>query len=153
VLAGQPYALHERADALGLDVPLTASVLSLSLFPVLVPVRAGLGELVSGNDWEQGYCPLCGRFPKLGEFRGLERTRFLRWWLCAAEWRFPRLRCPGCDNRDHRQLGYLSVEGEESKWRAATCEACRQYTKMIATLTPLSPLQLLVKDVATVHLD
>jgi FdhE protein len=109
--------------------------------------------LLSANLWEEGYCPLCGSFPKLGEFRGLEQTRFLRCGLCAAEWTFPRLRCPGCGNRDHRQLGYLSVEGEESKWRAATCEACRQYIKMIATLTSLSPLQLLVRDVATIHLD
>jgi FdhE protein len=96
---------------------------------------------------------VCGSFPKLGEFRGLEQTRLLRCGLCAAEWAFARLRCPGCDNRDHRQLGYLSVEGEEGKWRAATCEACRQYVKMVSTLSPLPPLQLLVTDVATVHLD
>jgi FdhE protein len=63
------------------------------------------------------------------------------------------LRCAGCGQGDHRQLGYLSIEGEESKWRAATCDACRQYVKMISTLTPLSPLDLLVTDVATVHLD
>jgi FdhE protein len=153
VLAGQPHAVHERADALGLDVPLTASVLSLTLFPILGAVRVGLEPLLSAGSWEEGYCPVCGSFPKLGEFRGLEQTRFLRCGLCAAEWSFPRLRCPGCGSRDHRQLGYLHVEGEGTKYRAATCEECRQYIKMIATLTPLSPLRLLVTDLATVHLD
>jgi FdhE protein len=153
VLTGQPHAVHERADSLGLDVPLTASVLSLTLFPVLVAVRAGLEPLLPAGSWAEGYCPVCGCFPKLGEYRGLEQTRFLRCGLCAAEWQFPRLCCPGCGNRDHRRLGYLHVEGEENKWRAATCEECRQYIKMVSTLTPLSPLQMLVTDVATVHLD
>jgi len=153
VLAGQPHGIHERADALGLDVPLTASVLSLVLFPVLVPIRAGLEPLFSADSWKEGYCPVCGSFPKLGEFRGLEQTRFLRCGLCAAQWQFPRLQCPCCGNRDHRQLGYLHVEGEEGKCRAGTCQECRQYIKMVSTLTPLSPLKLLVTDVATVHLD
>ena len=153
VLAGRPQSVHERADSLRLDVPLTASVLSLTLFPVLVPIRAGLEPLLSAGSWTEGYCPACGSFPKLGVFRGLEQTRFLRCGLCAAEWPFPRLRCPCCGNRDHRQLGYLHVEGEEGKCRAGTCEECRQYIKMVSTLTPLSPLRLLVTDVATVHLD
>src|SRR5262249_31655003 len=142
----------ERADALNLDVPLTASALSLVLFPVLVPIAAGLKPLLSPG-WEHGYCPVCGSFAKLGEFRGLEQTPFLRCGLCAAEWTFPRLRCAACGNSDHHKLGYLSVEGEENKWRALTCEVCRQYVKMLSTLTPLSPLELSVKDVETVHLD
>jgi len=153
VLAGQPQSVHERAEELGLDVPLTASILSLTLFPILVPIRAGLEPLLSASSWTQGYCPVCGSFPKLGEFRGLEQTRFLRCGLCAAQWQFPRLRCPCCGNRDHRQLGYLHVEGEEGKCRAGTCAECRQYIKMVSTLMPLTPLQLLVTDVATVHLD
>ncbi|OAI54497.1 hypothetical protein AYO44_14860 [Planctomycetaceae bacterium SCGC AG-212-F19] len=153
VLARQPEKIHEIAGSLGLDVSLTGSVVSLTLFPVLVPIQAGLESLVSSGAWAEGYCPVCGSYPKLGEFRGLEQIRFLRCGLCAAQWQFPRLRCPGCGQRDHRQLGYLHVEGEENKWRAAICEECRQYVKMVSTLTPLTPLQLLVTDVATVHVD
>jgi FdhE protein len=153
VLAGQPQHLHERADALGLDTALTASLLALALFPDLVALRGGLEPLLAAGPWEQGYCPVCGSFPKLGEYRGLEQVRFLRCGLCAAQWQFPRLRCPGCGNGDHRQLSYLHVAGEEGKCRAATCEACRQYVKMVSTLGPLSPPMLLATDVATVHLD
>jgi FdhE protein len=153
VLTGQPHAVHELAESVGLDVPLTASLLSLSLFPAFVAIRAALEPLLAAGSWDQGYCPVCGSYPKLGEFRGLEQIRFLRCGLCAAEWRSPRLRCPGCGNRDHHRLGYLHVAGEEGKCRAATCDECRQYLKMVSTLTPLSPLKLLVMDVATVHLD
>jgi FdhE protein len=153
VLDGQPRRIHERAGSLGLDVPMTTTLLALALFPDLVSVCAGLEPWFAASPWQHGYCPACGSFPKLGEYRGLEQLRFLRCGLCAAEWQFPRLQCPGCGNRDHRRLGYLHVEGEENKCRAATCEECRVYIKMVSTLARLAPVQLLVTDVATVHLD
>ena len=86
VLAGEPHLVHEIAGSLDLDVGLTGSVLALMLFPVLVPIQAGLEPLVSAGSWTEGYCPVCGSFPKLGEFRGLEQIRFLRCGLCAAQW-------------------------------------------------------------------
>jgi FdhE protein len=153
VLEGQPQKIHELAEELKLDVPLTASLLSLTLFPIFVSISSGLEPLFSNSSWTQGYCLACGCFPKLGEFRGLEQIRFLRCHLCAAAWQFPRLQCPYCGNQDHSRLGYLHVEGEEAKCRANTCEECRQYTKMVSSLFPLSPVKLLVTDVATVHLD
>lgn len=153
LLEDQPQRIHELAENLNLDVPLTASILSLVLFPTFATISASLESLLSASAWTQGYCPVCGCFPKLGEFRGLEQTRFLRCNLCAAGWQFPRLQCPYCGNQDHHRLGYLHVEGEEGKCRANTCEECRQYVKMVSTLGPLSPLRLLCMDVATVHLD
>jgi formate dehydrogenase maturation protein FdhE len=58
-----------------------------------------------------------------------------------------------CGNRDHRQLGYLHAEGEEGKERAATCDVCGGYVKMVSSLSALAGPQLLVADVATLHLD
>ena len=153
VLAGEPQQVHERADALGLDVPLTASMLWLTLFPTLTSIRVALEPQLASAEWNRGQCPACGSWPKLGEFRGLEQVRWLRCGLCAASWELSRLRCPYCDNRDHRQLGYLHVEGEEGKHRAATCDRCGHYTKMCSTLSPMTPPQITVTDLATVHLD
>jgi FdhE protein len=153
LLAGRTQTVHERVEELQLDVPLTASVLWLSLFPVLCHLRSGLESLHQGVGWREGFCPTCGAWPKLGEFRGLEQTRFLRCGLCADAWEFPRLRCPFCGNTEHRQIGYLHVEGEETQYRAATCEACRHYVKMLATLGALPAPRLLIADLATVHLD
>jgi FdhE protein len=153
VVAGRPEEVHARADALGLDAGLAAAVLRFTLFPLLVPLNAALAPLRAGAAWGRGWCPTCGSWPLLGEFRGLEQARWLRCGLCAADWEFPRLACPFCDNRDHRQLGYLHVEGEGDRRRVAACEACRGYVKMLATLGLLSPPQLLVADVATLYLD
>jgi FdhE protein len=153
VLSDAPQQLYSRAESLGLPADLTATVVRLSLFPILAQLSSAMVPLRSGIAWERGYCPTCGSWPLLGEFRGLEQIRWLRCGLCAAEWKVPRLFCPYCDNRDHRSLGYLSVEGDGSKYRIDTCDTCRSYVKMTTTLTPLASLQLLAVDVATIHLD
>ncbi len=152
VLAGQLTALHARADVLGLDADLAATFLRWTLFPLLTRLQQSLASLLPAERWPLGFCPICGAWPILGEFRGLEQVRFLRCGLCAAAWEFPRLCCPFCDNTDHRQLGYFHTEGDEGK-RVATCDACRGYVKMVTALTPLTPQRLLVADVATLHLD
>jgi FdhE protein len=153
LLAGRPEAIHARADGLGLDAGLTATVLRLTLFPVLSSVNSALASVRADGLWERGHCPTCGSWPLLGEFRGLEQARFLRCGCCAADWPFPRLRCLFCGNSDHRQLGYFHVENEENKYRAGTCESCRGYVKNISTLSAFSPPRLLVADLATMHLD
>lgn len=153
VLAGHPEVIHQRADELGLEAPLTTAVLGLVLFPALARINGVLAPVRDGKAWHHGHCPTCGSWPLLGEFRGLEQTRFLRCGLCASEWEFPRLLCPYCGERDHRQLGYFGVEGEESRWRAAVCESCRGYVKMVSSLAALSAPALLVANVATLHLD
>ncbi len=153
ILAGQPDVVHAQAAALGLDAGLTATILRLTLFPALSPISDALAPLRAGRCWDCGYCPTCGSWPLLGEFRGLEQTRFLRCGLCAAGWEFPRLCCPFCGTADHRQLGYFYAESEEGKYRTATCAACRGYVKMVSVLAALPPPRLLVMDLATMHLD
>jgi len=152
-LAGRIDSIHTAVNELGLDAGMAAVVLRLRLFPDLCRVAEALAPLRAGCRWDSGYCPICGSWPLLGEYRGLEQTRYLRSGLCAASWEFGRLRCPFCATTDHRNLGYFHVEAEEGKYRAATCSVCRGYVKMLSTLVELSPPQLLVADVATTHLD
>lgn len=73
--------------------------------------------------------------------------------VCAGSWKVPRQWCPGCGNRDHETLGFLAKEGEEARYRVATCEVCRGGVKMLSALAELPPLMLLVADAATLHLD
>jgi FdhE protein len=153
VLVGRPEEVRERAERLGVDPGVTASLVRFSLFGLFTAVELSLAPLRGGVVWERGYCPTCGSWPLLGEFRGLDQSRWLRCGLCAAGWEVPRLYCPFCDNRDHERLGFLFSEGEEGKYRASVCDACRGYVKMVSTLSALPPLRLLAADVATVHLD
>jgi FdhE protein len=152
VLDGQVASIRERAMELGIDGEMLCLLLRFSLFPSLTSLAAQLAPLRTAATWQQGYCPTCGSWPLLGEYRGLEQTRLLRCGLCATEWAIDRLLCPFCGSRNHEHLSYLHVEGEEQK-RAATCEYCRGYVKMLATLAAIPPLELAVYDLATIHLD
>jgi FdhE protein len=153
LLAGRREAIDAWAESHRLDPALTATVLRLTLFPQLAAVHARWTDELAALRWEHGFCPVCGSWPLLGEFRGLEQQRVLRCGLCAAGWETPRLRCPYCATTDHEQLGYFFVEAEEGKYRVTTCSSCRGYVKMVSTLSELSPPRLLVADVATLHLD
>jgi len=153
VIAGEPAAAADRVDDLGLDAGLAATLLRLTLFPPMAKLVAQSQALVSSAVWRRGYCPACGMWPLLGEYRGLELTRFLRCGLCAAEWEVDRLVCIVCDNRLHQDLKNLSVEGEEQRQRAVACERCHCYIKQISTLAAIPAPELLAADLQSLHLD
>jgi FdhE protein len=152
VLDGQAPAIREQAAALEVDGDLLCTLLRFSLFPALEQLAAQLAPLRVLAAWQSGYCPTCGSWPLLSEYRGLDQARFLRCGLCATEWLLDRLLCPFCGCRDHQQLGYLHIEGDQQQ-RAATCRQCRCYNKTLATLVPIPAIELAVDDLATIHLD
>src|SRR5262249_7085279 len=146
VLAGRTDAIHARVEALGLDAGLTSTILRLLMIPVLGPVNRAWLPLRRGVAWHEGFCPTCGSWPLLAELRGPGQSRFLRCGLCAAEWEFPPPNCPFCGLDDPVFLGHLDSVGEDPRYRAVTCDACRRYLKTVATPGPLSGPQLLVAD-------
>jgi FdhE protein len=153
VLAGRVETIAIKAEVLGIDAAQLGTVLRLTSLPVLARVADACAQLRRDLVWEHGYCPICGSWPLLAESRGLEQVRIWRCGLCASAWEGSRFRCAFCGNDDHRKLGYCHVDGEEARYRIATCDECRGYVKVITTLSPLSPPQLLVSDLAMLHLD
>jgi FdhE protein len=153
LLAGEAHMLPEQLATQEYAADLILTLLRLSLLPCLEQTAIQLALWYNHQAWGRGYCPTCGAWPVLAEQRGLEQRRYLRCGLCASAWEVDRLLCPFCGNRDHLLLGYLQVEGEEHKQRLATCDACHGYLKLRSTLVPLTTPQLLVEEVALVHLD
>jgi FdhE protein len=153
VAVGQAESVSQRITALGLEPGLATTLLRHVLFPTFAGMQESMAELREGLVWEQGSCPVCGSWPLLGEWRGLDQSRWLRCGLCAAGWEAARLWCPYCGNRDHERLGLLHAEGEETQCRAAVCDDCRGYVKTMTTLSAIPPLHLLIADAATLHLD
>jgi FdhE protein len=153
LLRDDPQPIADVARKTESDPGLVGTLVRFALFPGMVTVQEAAVPLLRGVAWDRGACPVCGGPPLLGEFRGLDQSRFLRCGLCAASWEVPRQWCPACGNRDHESLGFLSKEGEESRYRVATCDACRSGVKMLSALSGLPPLLLLVADAATLHLD
>lgn len=145
--------ITDTAEKTGADPGLVGTLVRFALFPGMATVQEAAAPLLRGVAWDRGECPVCGDLPLLGEFRGLDQSRFLRCGLCAASWEVPRQWCPACGNRDYETLGLLAREGEENRYRVATCDACRSGVKTLSALSALPPLMLLVADAATLHLD
>lgn len=132
--------------------PALRVVAQMAAIPLLQACARVLAPEVSSSWWE-GYCPLCGAWPVLTEYIGLERKRQLRCGRCGTGWAIPMLRCAFCDETDHERLGYLAPEGDGDTRKVEVCETCKGYVKGLATVRSLPPWAILLDDLATVHLD
>ncbi len=123
-----------------------------SLRPALEKVVEKYGSIVAGIGWVEGYCPICGKDPKIGEIREEEGRRFLFCTQCGFEWRFRRIKCPFCGNEEQQTLAYFTIEGEE-KYRVDVCNECKRYIKTVDFRESKEEANLDVEDIATLHLD
>jgi FdhE protein len=152
ILASGPQAF--LAD-FGSTVPAEAVLTSLRFWalPRLAALAKQSEQYWIKLGWSHGYCPACGSWPILAEFRGLEQFRWLRCGLCGSGWQVDRLFCPFCESRNHRQLQDLFVDGQQEKYRVTTCDVCRGFVRGVSTLTALTASGLLVAELETLHLE
>jgi len=123
-----------------------------SLRPALEKVAEKYGKIITETGWAEGYCPICGKEPKIGEIREEEGRRFLFCTQCGFEWRFRRIKCPFCGNEEQQTLAYFTIEGEE-KYRVDVCHECKRYIKIVDFRESEEEANLDVEDIATLHLD
>jgi len=147
-----------RIDALaaaggGGAEPHTLRVLGqMAVLPLLQACARSLASELPPTWWE-GYCPLCGAWPVVAEYTGLERKRRLRCGRCGTGWAIPLLRCVFCDETAHDQLGYLTPEAGEQTRKIEVCHTCKGYVKGVTTVRTLAPWAVLLDDLTTVPLD
>jgi len=146
-------AIAAVAEQAGIEAALLAIVAQVAALPMLLACGRRAAETVQSVVWPHGYCPVCGGHPTLAELRGLARDRVLRCGRCGTGWSFEHVRCPFCDGQDQQVQGYFAAEAERESRRAVTCDACRGYLKTVATLGPLPPAQVLLRDLETLELD
>jgi len=123
-----------------------------SLRPSLEFVTDLYGKRISKMGWNDGYCPVCGRMPKIGRLVDEEGKRHLFCSQCGFEWRFRRVKCPFCGNEEQQSLSYFTVEGDE-RYRVDVCDVCKRYIKTLDFRNAGEEAILDVEDVATLHLD
>ncbi len=141
------------AEELDIDPGLVWMIAEYALMPIIRLWRQELQPSLTGVEWEEDYCLICGFDARLGELRGNEQAKYLRCTYCGADWRVPRLRCVHCGNDDEDSLGYLYPEGERETLRVDTCERCHGYLKVLITFAPTAPEMLMVEDLGTLYLD
>ena len=123
-----------------------------SLRPDLEIIAEQYGEIVAKSDWSEGYCPICGREPKIGELKEEEGRRYLFCNQCGYEWTFVRIKCPFCGNEEQQSLAFFTIEGDE-RYRVDVCNECKRYIKIIDFRETKQEANLDVEDIATLHLD
>jgi len=124
-----------------------------SLRPELEFIAEKYREMVVKSKWSEGYCPVCGKEPKIGEIREEEDgKRYLFCHQCGSKWHFHRIKCPFCGNDEQHSLAYFEVEGEE-RYRVDVCNKCRRYIKTVELPKSSEEPNLDVEDIATLHLD
>jgi len=124
-----------------------------SLRPELESIAEKYGDIVGKSNWSEGYCPICGKEPKIGEIRDEEEgKRYLFCHQCGLKWPFNRIKCPFCGNEEQHSLAYFEVEGEE-RYRVDVCNKCRRYIKTVELPKSGEEPNLDVEDIATLHLD
>jgi FdhE protein len=123
-----------------------------SLRPALEKVTELYGDTVRRSEWSEGYCPICGREPKIGEIREDEGTRYLFCNQCGFEWGYRRIKCPFCGNEEQQTLAYFTIE-EDERYRVDVCNECKRYIKIIDFRSTKEKADLDVEDNATLHLD
>ena len=123
-----------------------------SLRPALEMVVTRYGAAAAKAGWTEGYCPICGREPKIGEIRGKAEHRFLFCNQCGFEWNYRYIKCPFCGNEEQQSLAYFTIDGDE-RYRVDVCNKCKRYIKMVDFRGAKRKADLDVEDIATLHLD
>jgi FdhE protein len=121
-----------------------------------LPLLAAAGRALlpaAAEGWTAGWCPACGAWPTLAEFRGLDQARRLRCGRCAGDWEHLWLRCPFCGNADADRLVAMVPGDDRDRRKVDTCAACRGYLKAIPTLRSLGLAEVLAADLGSVDLD
>jgi len=94
-----------------------------------------LGDKIDPESWLKGNCPLCGSFPAMEKLSREDGRRILWCGLCGTQWRYKRITCPFCGNKDHNSLRFFFTEGdsslEQNPFRVDVCDKCRNYIKTI----------------------
>lgn len=143
--------LEEVAAALEIPSALLEYVCSSTL-------AFGLQEWLKGRprsmytDWQEGYCPICGSAPAMGELIGEEGQKQLHCSLCATGWKASRLKCSYCGNEETDSLEYFTAEGETG-YRVDICRKCSCYLKVVDSRELGEGLPMDVEDLNTMHLD
>jgi len=122
---------------------------------ILPSIHANVERLQDHADlknWDTGYCPICGSFPKMSVLKGEGGKRHFLCSFCSFIWPSQRLKCPFCENQDHKKLHYFHAEGQNA-YRVELCDRCRQYIKTVDQRNIDYEPDLEVEDIATIHLD
>jgi FdhE protein len=141
------------AQNLGLNQLLLSFLAKNTLRPFFEAYANELKDHVDQEHWLKNYCPVCGSKPFMAELSEKEGKRFLICPSCGYKWRFARIRCPYCNNNNHKTLRYFYTEKGGRAYRVDVCDKCKRYIKTIDAKELGEEVIPTIEDVGTMYLD
>jgi FdhE protein len=120
--------------------------------PFMEKASLSLRDKFDYEQWQRGFCPICGRKPSMAKLRLEDGLKLLQCSLCRSWWPYPDRRCTVCGNEDGETLGYLHTKEDEAR-KVDLCDKCKKYAKVIDCQKLGRDANLDVEDLATVYLD
>ena len=141
------------SDRLGVPPTVLTTLLYHAARPSILVTAEQLQTYLNGTDqWNKGYCPICGHAPILALLDDDNGKRALHCSFCWHAWSLPRLFCPFCETTDAELLRYFFSE-KEQEYRVDLCDNCNKYIKTVDTRKTSRRIYPALEAVATAHLD
>lgn len=145
----QETGMDKRA---GLDSEVISFVVFATISPFYSMYTNEVKKISDFTLWRMSYCPTCGQTATIAKHREEDGARVLECWLCHAQWYYPRVECPYCNNKDHKKLRFFYVPGDRSR-QVHVCEVCKSYLKTIDSKGMEKDAILDLESIATAYLD
>ncbi len=142
-------AVHDKCN---IEPEVITNIIFTALSPFYMNYAGKAAEITDFSLWSNGFCPVCGQKPMMAMLRSEDNARILECWLCHTQWKFSRLECPYCNNKDYYKMGYFFVDEEKSR-RINVCEHCKSYIKTISLKEIAGNVILDVENLCTMNLD
>ena len=89
-----------------------------------------LKDKIDLSQFDENYCPVCGAnfdYAYIDE----NGQKYLVCDLCRFPWRYPRIKCPICENEDQEKIFYYQFEKDYEFVRIYKCEECGEVHKVL----------------------
>ncbi|HXD74128.1 MAG TPA: formate dehydrogenase accessory protein FdhE [Vicinamibacterales bacterium] len=139
-------AVSERPDGLP---PSIDHVLVLAMRPFLARCAEVLRQRAPLTTAHR-LCPFCGWEPDFAVITP-SAERHLICGRCSAQWPFPALTCPYCNNDDRSRI--TSFATRDGRYRVYGCDVCHRYLKAYDGRQAARPVIVVVDTIATLPLD
>ena len=133
---GEAEGLEQAAKTANVPPEVLLTALRAAYGPCISALRPKLAGQSSVVLWRKCFCPICGSDPDIGTLElHPEEGDFVvstsgQAWLhcpqCEQHWRFTRVLCPACGNKENDKLVRLSLP-ETPNEHIYACDACRRY--------------------------
>ena len=98
-------------------------------------------------------CPVCGAKSHMCRLTQEEGHRLMFCDRCFSEWWIRYIFCPYCGHDKPGDIGYITIENDNSAYKIYVCEKCKGYIKTYDQREKAESTDLYIANIETIYLD